>query len=509
MLEIKRTADLLSVDDKPSSNALVREAQLIWKGVSSTPDYLRTSFDADHRAQTAHTALISAGLTLALSCVKRSPSLSWTVGRVAGPALAVPVLTDLSARAGVMKEAMADTWSSSKNWNQNVRIARESMGQFTADFAISAFASGLAEKFGRSYFAAKTPGVNALPELNKEGVLANWQKHMDGEIVPYKMLSPEGGGMRQVDLFIPPNLRLASESSSGSRSNLLIAQDGLKLDHGRLKNLELPDAGLINLRADETIDYIAAFTHPKRFRVVPGLNMAAWRHESGLIKEGGWFAPKTGNIDSAYIMDVERTLTSMFKTDRTVLAGYSSGAMLSNEVAAKLGPERIRGVISVASTVTGKEPPAVPGQFRLIVRDNGDPTLLQSGGAGGKAKLLARLGHRDVMQSMPERQIDYALSPYKPQTLGHSLETMMSNNYEISPLASIRHFALADGTPILAHIKTNHGKHAWMTAEETKINGNKKAESALPSHLQDHLDLNLLVKEIVNGNLQRFSVPVS
>jgi pimeloyl-ACP methyl ester carboxylesterase len=504
VLDRNRDADLLTADvqSQPSSNALVREAQLLWKGVSSAPDYVLSSFDKENRAHTIQTALMSAGVTLALTCLKRSPSLSWTVGRIAAPALAVPALNDISARVSNMSGAMSDTWNSDRNWKQNVEISKETLGRFTADFAISAVASGFAEAAGRSYFGLKTPpGTNKLPELNRESILSNWQRHMDGEVVPYKMYSPEGGGIRQVDLFVPKNAKLAGEgvSAKGAGSGLLIAQDGLKLDFGKLKNLELPDAGLINLRADKSLDFVAAYTHPQRFRVIPGVNLSAWRHESGLIKEGGWFAPKAGNIDTAYLLDLEKSLTSLFKTDRTVLAGYSSGAIISNEVAAKLGPSRIQGVVSVASTVTGMEPAAVAGQFRLFVRDHGDPTLLQQGGAGGKAKHLASLGHKAVLQSKPENQVAYALSPYQGQP-------MISRSFDYAPTGtSIQHIALADGTPLVAQIKTTNNKHAWAVKDPDAVAA--RSASPVPSHIEDHLDLNALVKDIVNGNLQKFRVP--
>lgn len=498
MLEVQNTAELLSVETKPSSNALVREAQLIWQGVASAPDHILSSLDADKRAHTVQTVLMSAGVTLALTALKRSPSFSWTVGRIAAPALAIPMLNDINSRVGNMREAMSDTWKSGDNWQKNVQVSKDNLGQFTADFAISALASGAAEKLGRAYFAPRTPGVNKLPELTKENVLSNWQKHMDGETVPYKMFSPEGGGMRQVDLFVPPNAKFAAEGAGGKGTGLLIAQDGLKVDTGKLKNLELPDSGLVNLRSDKTLDFVTAYTHPERFRVVPGLNLSAWRHETGLIKDGGFFAPKVGNIDSAYVIDVEKTLTKLFKTDRTVLAGYSSGAILANEVAAKLGPSRVQGVISVASTVTGAEPAAVAGQFRLIVRDLGDPTLLQQGGAGGKARYLASLGHRSVLESMPENQIGYALQPYQGQQF-------VTKFNELTPGVSVKQITLADGTPIVTQVKTNNGKHAWMIRD---LEAPPSATpSMLPQHLQDHLDINQLVKDVVNGNLKKFSRP--
>lgn len=505
MLDQSRYVDLLKTDveSQPSSNALVREAQLLWKGVSSAPDYVLSSLDKENRAHTIQTALMSASVTLAFTALKRSPSLSWTVGRVAVPALAVPALSDISARAGNMREAMADTWNSDRNWKQNVETSKENIGRFTADFAISAVASGFAEAAGRSYFGLKTPpGTNKLPELNREGILANWKRHMDGEVVPYKMYSPEGGGIRQVDLFVPKNAQLAGEAAAGkgAGTGLLIAQDGLKLDFGKLKNLEIPDAGMIHLRGDKTLDFVAAYTHPQRFRVVPGVNLAAWRHESGLIKEGGWFAPKAGNIDLAYITDVEKSLTSLFKTNRTVLGGYSSGAILNNEVAAKLGPERVKGVISVASTVTGMEPAAVAGQFRLIVRDHGDPTLLQQGGAGGKAKHLASLGHKNVMLSRPENQLNYALNPYQGQSI-------ISRQFDHAQMASIEQFALKDGTPLVVQIKTNNNKHAFMVQDREVVA--PRSIAPVPQHVQDHLDLNVLVRDIVNGNLQKFRVPAS
>ena len=514
MLEQMRTAELLSVDEnKPSSNAFVREAQLIWKGVASAPEKILSSLDEENRAHTIQTALMSAGITFALAGLKRNPTLAWTVGRVVTPALLVPTLNDLTARAGNMREAMTDTWNSADNWKRNVEISKESIGQFAADFAISAVASGAAESFGRAYFAARTPGVNKLPELSKQGILSNWQKHMDGEIVPYKIHSPEGGGMRQVDLFIPQNAKLAGEAAAGKGTGLLVAQEGLKLDLGKLKNMEFPDSGLINLRADKSLDFITAYTHPQRFRVVPGVNLSAWRHETGLIKEGGWFAPKTGPIDVAFVTDVEKTLTNLFKTDRTVLAGYSSGAILSNEVAAKLGPTRVKGVISVASTVTGMEPAALPGQFRLIVRDHGDPTLLQTGGAGGKAKILANLGHSAVLQSVPENQVNYALNAYRAKGQGQGIapsnQQFLSQKYDFGPTASIEHIALADGTPIVAQIKTNHGEHAWMIRDKKAPRMSAVTEAALPSTLRDHLDINVLVKDVVNGNLQKFQVPKS
>ena len=497
MLELSRSEILAQKadDSQPSSNALVREGQLLWQGISSAPEFLKSSFDEDKRAHTIQTALMSAGITLALTCLKRSPGLGWTAGRVVGPALAVPMLSDINGRVLDMSSAVADNWNSDRNWKQNVQTAKENIGQFTADFAISALASGAAEKFGRSYFGLQTPGVHKLPELNKESIMSNWQKHMDGEIVPYKMYSAEGGGMRQVDLYLPKNAQFASEAAAtGAKgTGLLIAQDGLKLDFGKLKNLELPDTGLVNLRSDKSADYVAAYTHPHRFRIVPGANLAAWRHESGLIKEGGWLAPKAGYSDVAYVTDVNNLLTNMFKTERTVLAGFSSGAIVSNEVAAKLGPARIHSVISGASTVTGTEPAAVAGQFKLFIRDHGDPTLLQNGGAGGKAQIMANLGHRQVLQSMPEKQMAYALAAYEGQPL-------LSRKVE-HPTVSIEHVALPDGTPVVAQIKTSNNKHSFMT-----IDPEAATTKNLAPHVQEQLNLHSIVKDIVNGNLSRFAI---
>lgn len=506
MLELNRAPELLKSEaeseSQPSSNALLREVQLLWSGVSSTPEHLQKSFSTEERSQTVQNALISAGITLALTCLKRSPSLSWTAGRVVVPALSVPLLADLNTRTSAIASAMADTWNSDRNWNRNVEIAKEGIGKFTADFLITAMASGVAEKVGRSYFGLHSPGVHKLPELNREGVLSNWKRHMDGETIAYRLLSPEGGGARQVDLFIPKNTNHPNEISKGAKSgaNLLVAQDGLKIDFGKLKDLKPPEHGLVNLKADNSIDYVSAFTHPFRFRVAPGINLSAWHHEGGLIKPGGWMAPKPGFSDAHFVADVHKTLSGIFKPERSVLAGYSSGAILSNEVASRLGPAKIDAVVSVASTVVGKELPAHPGQFRLFVRDNGDPTLPQQGGAGGKAKILASMGHKTVLNSIPENQITYGLSPY-------AMHELVSKRHQTMPNTLMHSFALKDGTPVLSHIKTNTGTHTWYTKESI-------AEAPFTAHSTprtgsstwEHVDINLMLKEIVNGNLNRFKV---
>lgn len=518
MLKLDHNAELLQcaadVRTQPSSNALMREAQLIWQGVASTPEHLQKSFSAEERAHTLENALFSAGITVVLSCLKRSPTLGWTAGRVLGPALALPLLSDMSARANTVSSAMADTWQSDRNWAHNVATTRDQIGQFTSDFAINALASGLAESAGRSYFGLKTgPGLSKLPELSKESLMSNWQRHMSGEIIPYKFISPEGGGARQVDLYIPNNIKNPAELAQIGKSDagLLIAQDGLKIDFGRLDKLQSPEHGLANLKADKnSIDYVAAFTHPFRFRVVPGVNLAAWHHDGGLIEPGGWFSPKPKFSDANFVSDVQSKLSDIFKPARTVLAGYSSGAILSNEVAAKLGPSKIDAVVSVASTVIGKEMPAQPGQFRLFVRDMGDPTLLQNGGAGGKAKILANLGHKAVLASVPENQISYGLSPYDSQDI-------FSKRHSTMPNTLMHSFALKDGTPVLSHIKTNTGTHTWTTAESIKsapwfdnLLSNLEAPfgnifSEPKSAAWEQVDLNQMVKEIVKGDLSRFS----
>ncbi len=512
MLELNHAADLLKDDAgsglAPSSNALVREAQLLWQGVSAAPEHLLNSFSQEKRGHTLQTAAFSAGITLALSCLKRSPTMAWTTGRVIGPALAVPMLSDINSRTSVMAQVISDTWKSDQNWSQNLAIAKEQIGTFTSDFAIAALASGMAETAGRSYFGLKAPGVNRLPELSKDNVISNWQRHMSGEIIPYRIVTPGGGGARQVDVFIPKNIKHPAELAAGARaeSGLLIAQDGLKIDFGRMRNLELPDQGLINLKSDKgSIDYVAAFTHTYRFRVVPGVNLAAWHHEGGLINPGGWFAPKKAFSDANFVTDVHKTLSEIFRPKRSVLAGYSSGAILSNEVAARLGPAKIDAVVSVASTVVGKELPAPQGQFRLFVRDNGDPTLLQNGGAGGKAKILAGLGHRTVLNSVPEKQIAYGLGAY-------TTEKLVSKEHYTRPNTVMHSFALKDGTPVLSHIRTNTGTHTWSTRESIaaapphegsffKAFGEFKPSSSA----WERVDLNQMVKEIVNGNLSRFS----
>lgn len=507
MLELSKAPDVLnnSTDTKPSENALVREAQLIWQGVSSAPEYLANSLSAEERGHTAMTALFSAGLTLGIACLKRNPSLAWTATRVVGPAMAVPLLSDLDMRTRVLGSAMADNWNSDRNWKQNVGIARESIGRFTADFAISALASGAAERFGRSYFSVRTPGVSALPELNREGLLSNWQKHMDGEIVSYKINSPQGGGMRQVDLFLPQNLATTGEAliktgetgKAGGPTGLLIAQDGLKIDFGKLRELRAPEHGLIDLKADLVADkssnYVAAFTHPQRFRVVPGVNLSAWQHDTGLIKKNGWFAPHTPYSDAAFVADVQATLSGILKTERTVLAGYSSGAILNNEVAARLGPQKVQGLISVASTVTGAELAPQAGQFRLVIRDNFDPTLPQTGGAGGKAKILANLGHRQVLNSVPESQINHGLKPYATLDI-------KSQVHEPHPGVSMQKF-VADGAPVLSYIKTNNGTHSWSAIAEA----HSVAPRTIPAGETPALNLSQMVKEIVAGDLKRFA----
>lgn len=503
MLELSRAPELLESEAEsqvqPSSNALIREAQLLWHGLSSAPKHVQNSFSADERGRTLTNAAISAGITLALTCLKRSPSLSWTTGRVLVPALSASLISDLGARSSMVASAMADNWQSDRNWKQNVAIAEDNIGKFTADFAINAFASGLAEKAGRSYFGLKSPGVNQLPELNKDNVVANWQKHMAGETVPYKIISAEGGGARQVDLFVPGNIKHPQDiASTKSEAGLLIGQDGLKIDFGKLKDLKAPEHGLVNLKADNSIDYVAAFTHPFRFRVIPGVNLSAWLHEGGLIKSGGWFAPKPAFSDANFVADVHKTLSGIFKPERSVLAGYSSGAILSNEVASKLGPSKIDAVVSVASTVIGKELPANAGQFRLFVRDNGDPTLPQQGGAGGKAKILAGLGHKAVLKSFPENQISYGLGPY-------SMHELASKRHATSPNIMMHSFALRDGSPVLSHIKTNTGTHIWYTKESlAPPSAEAHAISKPNASAWEQIDINMLVREIVSGNLSRF-----
>lgn len=501
MLELTRAPEILKSNgegqEKPSQNALVREAELIWSGVSSTPHYLQEAFNSEQRLSTTQSMLFSAGITAALACIKRSPSLAWTAGKVLAPALTVSFVKDIATNAQSLAGAMSDNWQSDANWNKNVSVARESIGRFSADFILAAAASGLTERAARSYFELKSPGVSKLPELNRANILANWQKHMDGEILPYRFYTEKGGGARQVDLFLPPEFKMPADGTQlKSAQSLLIAQDGLKLDFGVLRNLRPPDHGLVRLKSEPGLDFVAAYTHPMKFRVLPGVNISAWHHQSGLIKEGGLFAPRTKFSDLHFLSDLEKSLSGMLSTRGTTLAGFSSGAMLANEAAAYMGPSRVQSVISVSSTVTGKEPPARAGQFRLIVRDTGDPTLPQNGGAGLRAGLLPTLGHKAILSSRPSNQAAYGLAPYAESHI------LSAGREKIG--YSWHNYALKDGTPVLTEIRTNTGSHGWNSRHVFGQGEPHNVEAAVMKTI--YPNINQLVKEVVNGNLQRFRV---
>lgn len=500
MVELEHTtlskSELLArqsqTEQRPSDNPLIREGQLLYQGISSIPGFAKEVLDEPHRSDTIKNALLSAGLTFSLSCLKRSPGLAWTAGQILLPALLISSSKDIITHAGEVKDALVDNWHSARNWQHNAEIMKEHVGRFGVDFAISTVASGLAERAGRSYFSLKTPGVDSLPELKLENLRGNWKKHMAGEVVPYKLFSRDGGGMRQVDLFVPPSYQLPDNQTSlpGFRSNagLLIAPDGLKLGFGLLKNLQVTSMaqtnGLANLRRDPGLNYVAAFPHAKTFRVLPGLNLATWHHDAGLITPGGWLAPRAEFSDVNFMADIEKTVTKLLGTRGTTLAGFSSGGILANETAARLGPERVQAVVSVASTINGLEPPARAGQFRLIVRNSGDPTLPEAGGVGKSSSVLSALGHKVIRSSNPQGLIGYGLKPYSEQVL--------LNKSEMSIGLLQKKFALANGEPVVSYVRLDDAVHDWPK----RISGSKSVE----------FDLNQMIKNIVNKNWQNFQI---
>lgn len=482
-------------DTAPSKNALVREGQLLWQGVSAIPEAISHSLDSEHRQGTITTALLSAGSTLVWDCLKRDPAASATAARTLLPALIMSSAKEVMSHADGVINAMADTWYSDKNWQKNVDTVKKDIGDFGSNLVISAAAGGLAERTGRSYFDAKAIGAKSLPLLSRENIHANWDKHMAGDVVPYSLHSAEGGGLRQVDVFVPKSY------SPDTATNLLIAPDSTLMGFGAAKNLKKSGMamtnGLANTEMDPSIDYVAAFPHAKQFRVLPGVNMGAWFHEGGLVTPGGWLAPKPKFNDVDFIADVNKSMKSIFNTDKSTIAGFSGGAMLGQETASKLGADNINAAISVAGTVTGKESLAQTGQFRLFVNDLGDKTFPIDGGAGGPAKILTSLGHKNAMLSMPRSQVDYAIAPYAKTDIS------TSNIAEI-PGVSQTNYKLADGTPIAASIELNTGAHGWPNRrtsapeDTTMLTGINKVSKV------DGLDLNGMIKNIVHGRLEQF-----
>lgn len=490
-------------EPNPAENALIREGQLLWRGIAFAPEKLKEAFTEGERISTIKTAVFSAGLTFAFACLRRSPTMAWTAGRVLLPALSLSALKDFRADAGAARDAFLDNWNSADNWEDNLANVKEHIGKTAADLVITTIASGLAEGIGASYFGLKTPGLEKIPDLKTANLQTNWHKHQNGETVAYRLFSQAGGGMRRVDLFIPPKFELPEPGLSNfeAKTGLLIAPDGLELGLGRLRNLKPPAMaelnGLANLNMDPEINYVAAFPHAKQFRVLPGVNVAAWFHDSGLIKPGGWLAPQEAFSDAQFIADVERTVSAITGTKRSTIAGFSSGGILANEAAALIGPERVKSVVSVASTVTGLEPAAKPGQFRLYVRDLGDPTLPQTGGPGGKSSILAILGHDSIRNSRPLNQIEYGLEPY-PKTSLFSRSGIRSGVYQ-------EFYGLDSGAPVLSYVQLKTDSHGWPNRMTSPSDGSISSRFNGVSRVPE-LDLNSMIKEIVSGNLERFAL---
>lgn len=479
-----------------SQNALVREGMLLWQGISAIPESAREAFDSQHRQGTISNAFFSAGITFALSCLKRDPALAWTAGRVLGPALFLSSAKDFSVHAESIGDALVDNWHSDRNWSLNVSTMKNSIGRFGVDLSVAAVSGGLAEAGGRSYFGLKGPELKGLPRLNAENVRANWDRHMSGELVPYSLLSAEGGGIRQVDLFVPKSYEASKEAG------LLIGPDSTLMGFGPLKNLKKPGMaltnGLANLEMDPNIDYIAAFPHAKQFRVLPGVNMSAWFHESGLVTPGGLLAPKPKYSDVNFLSDLDSSLKDIFNTRKATIVGFSAGGMLGIETASRLGPERVQATVSVASTITGLEPAARAGQFRLFVNDLGDQTFPITGGAGGPSKILVFLGHDAAKLSQPRQQTAYGLSPY-------DIGEIVRPDIKAIPKVFQRNYALKDGTPLVSTVELDTGAHGWPN-RRTDHPGDTSVMTRF-NHVSriDGFNLNSIIKEIVNGNFDNFS----
>ena len=121
---------------------------------------------------------------------------------------------------------------------------------------------------------------------------------------------------------------------------------------------------------------------------------------------------------------------------------FLCGGILANETAARLGPERVQAVVSVASTVNGLEPPARSGQFLLIFRSTGDPTLPEAGGVGKSSRVLSALGHKVIRSSNPQ-----GLSGIWFRTI---FRTSTFSKSEMSGGVLQKKFALANGNPVMS-----------------------------------------------------------
>ena len=195
-----------------------------------------------------------------------------------------------------------------------------------------------------------------------------------------------------------------------------------------------------------------------------------------------------------------RSLRGVFNTGKSTIVGFSGGGMLANETAARLGPERVQATVSVASTITGKEPPARAGQFRLFVNDIGDRTFPINGGAGGPAKILVSLGHDTATLSQPRQQSVYGLAPYASNDIVRTDGTT-------TPGFTQRIYTLRDGTPVVSSIELDTGAHGWPNrrtthAEDTSVLTRVNKVSQIQG-----FNLNGMIKEIVNEKLDGFRIP--
>jgi len=467
-----------------SDNPWMREAQLGVAAVASVPQALNEAF-TDHLGSTLTKMGTAGAVSFALRCASRQPTLGAITGRVVLPALALGFVTDVVLNGGKIAYAVVDNFDSADDWDKNVDVMKNSFGRFAVDLGVSSVGGGIGEIAGARVFGLRAPGVKSLPELNSENIA----KHIEespGTLQPYQFFSKDGGGRRQVDVFIPKG------TTTDQSKDLLVGIDSLIIN--KKPGMAMTN-GLANTKMDPDIDYIAAFPHAKTFRLLPGVNVSTWFNDrAGLIKPGGWFAPVAKYDDAALIGDVRGKLGEIFPNlGRTTLAGFSTGGTMALESAARMG-KSVQAVVGVESTITGAETPAVTGQMRLFSHGTENTTFPIAGGAGKTTKLLTILGHDRVNGSQPLGQIDYSLKPYRDAgvpivetstTLGNTQRTM---------------FQPENGEPVL-FVKLEGGKNAWPNRSV----GNPDDKSVLTglNGVSEFPELNLngMIKKVVHGQV--------
>lgn len=148
----------LSGDDHDSwADKARREAGLIKEGLKGTKEALKDSVSKENRLETAAEVTGAGALGLGLAYLGRGRGLGLVAGKAIGIAGGAAFLKETASHGKEALGAVADTWRSDDNFEQDKSVMRNSIGRFTADTLLMSAGGMAGSAAGHHLFKPKIP----------------------------------------------------------------------------------------------------------------------------------------------------------------------------------------------------------------------------------------------------------------------------------------------------------------------------------------------------------------